>query len=423
MYGSILISIRSLLATLFILSLLSCSGGSSGGNSGGGGGAPPPQLSGTTGGLGPVISYSSFGSLIHQVLIGDFNGDGRNDVVTLSNQDPRVVIYYQGPVGTFDQADNMDPPINNQIDPKRLAVGDLNGDGKDDLVISGNTVGNANVGLLVFYQDPVQGVLLPGIGFPLTTGFSAFTSFPIIGDIDSDGKNDLVLSTPDQQLIIRYQQPNGGLGPETIYDKFPVFQGLVYIADMDNDGDNDLVVMSGHKEVAIIKQDSSAKPSTLKDRPDRYAIQTSYWTDSGPFAVGDLNNDGKNDLIVTDPGNSGLINLFLQNNGGTLSPAIILPQPFIPWGGVLIGDMNRDGLNDILSASVDAGFPAQANTWVMYQSSAHTFSPVTPYSFPTQSGGGGTVGFAVGDVTGDGKPDAVIAWQSEGLFVMPNTFR
>lgn len=188
---------------------------------------------------------------------------------------------------------------------------------------------------------------------------------------------------------------------------------------MDNDGDNDLVVVSGLKELAIIKQDSSTIPGTLADVPNRYTIETSYWPSMGPSAVGDLNGDGKNDLIVTDPGNSGLINLFLQADGGTLGPATILPQPFLPSAIVKISDINRDGLNDILCGEVVPGFPPKSLTYVMYQTPTHSFV-TSVYSFETKSGGGGTVGFAVGDVTGDGKPDAIVTWQDEDLRVLPN---
>jgi hypothetical protein len=222
----------------------------------------------------------------------------------------------------------------------------------------------------------------------------------------------------EQRLIIRYQNTTGGLGPETFYDKFPVWQGRVRIADMDNDGDNDLVVVSGQNELAIIKQDSSTTPGTLRTVPDRYAVQP-----EGPFAVGDLNNDGKNDLAVIGSGNSGFTSVFLQNKGGALNSPTLLPTPsIIPWAGATISDINRDGLDDIVSASVDPGFPAGANIFVMYQSPAHTFSAITTYSFPTLSGGGGTVTLVTGDVTGDGKADVTMTWMDEGLFVMPSTF-
>ena len=82
---------------------------------------------------------------------------------------------------------------------------------------------------------------------------------------------------------------------------------------------------------------------------------------------------------------------------------------------IRIADINRDGLNDILSASGTA-------ITVMYQSPAHTFT-TSLYPFVIRGGGAGgvfSVGFAVGDVTGDGYPDAVVTADDTNLKVLPN---
>ena len=410
-------TVRRILVGLLavILSSASCSNSSS---------SPASGNDIPTGGLREATTHSTFGLIVDQVLVADLNGDGRNDAVALSAQNQRVLIYYQAASGTFDRIDILDTPNDYQLAPRQLAVGDLNNDGSTDLVVTGIGLGQLSDRMLVvFYQDRAQHALLPGQRFQVTNTFSGYPPIPYVGDINSDGRDDLVLSTPDQQLVLRYQDANGLLGSETFYDKFPVFHGVVHIADMDNDGDNDLVVRSGHKEMAVIKQDSDSLPGTLSDTPERYQIQTSYWPDHGPSAVGDLNHDGKMDLVVSDPGNSGLLNIFLQNNQGTLDPARILPQLFIPWAGLHVIDINRDGLDDIVSGSVDAGFPAMSSTYVMFQLAGQVFSNPVAYSIPTKSGGGGTVGFAIADVTNDGRLDAVIAWMDEGLFVMPNFYR
>lgn len=413
-------AVHQILAALLtvILSSASCSNSGSNASSASGENSIP------TGGLREATTYSSFGLFVDQVLVADLNGDGRNDVAALSAQNQRVLIYFQGTAGTFDHIDNLDTPTDYQLAPRRLAAGDLNSDGAVDLVVTGIGLGQLSDRMLVvFYQDRVKHALLPGQRFQVTNTFSGYPPLPYVGDINSDGRNDLVLSTPDQRLVLRFQEADGTLGPEAFYDKFPVFHGPVHIVDMDNDGDNDLVVRSGHKEMAVIKQDSNSIPGTLRDIPERYDIQTSYWPDHGPSAVGDLNHDGRIDLVVSDPGNGALLNIFLQNNTGTLQPATILPQLFAPWAGLLVVDINRDGLDDIVSGSVNAGFPPMSSTYVMFQSTGQFFSNTVAYSFPTRSGGGGTVGLAIGDVTNDGILDAVIAWMDEGLFVMPNFYK
>jgi hypothetical protein len=91
--------------------------------------------------------------------------------------------------------------------------------------------------------------------------------------------------------------------------------------------------------------------------------------------------------------------------------------------GLEIVDINGDGLNDIVGDRVDPGFSAQGNILVYYQNADHAFKTQTSYTFTTKSGGGSAwhQNLSVGDVTGDGRPDAVVTWSSEGLFVMPNS--
>jgi hypothetical protein len=260
--------------------------------------------------------------------------------------------------------------------------------------------------------------MLPG---PSLTVSANSVGNATIADIDSDGGNDLLMVTQEGKLSIFYQSQNGGLGPEVIYDKGTGFlRGELHVADMDHDGDNDIVVQSGLKQFEIIKQDSTAVPGILVDTPEYYDVQTTYWPQFDAFAVGDLNGDGKNDIVALDPGNNGTMNVFLQNNDGTLDPPILSVPFFAPPYGVEIADINGDGLNDILGDQVN---PGMGRVYVLYQAVNHTFQNPIAYSFPTISGGGSIEhqALAVGDITGDGKPDAAMTWQDEGLFVLPNT--
>jgi hypothetical protein len=272
---------------------------------------------------------------------------------------------------------------------------------------------------LIFYQNPVDGTLLPPVSYTLSLENPMGVR---IGDINGDGRNDIVIigtpqpvsGSPDMKgaVSILYQKSDGTLDNEFFYTNVNVIGRDVFIADMDGDGRNDLIVQSDLKQLAVVRQTSSG---TLSATPQYYTVQTSYWNSFNAFAVGDLNGDGKNDIAVLDPGNNGYLNIFYQNNSGTLDGPTLIPVQFIPYG-IRIADIDGDGLNDIVA-------DYSGCVYVMFQRKDHSFAAPVCYNYYTVSTGGSlnTMGLAVGDVTGDGYNDAVVIWDPDSLLaVLPS---
>jgi hypothetical protein len=370
--------------------------------------------------VGSLSAPSGVSPLFLKTVIGDLDGDGRNDVATFTNwtvNGSDVVVLYQGQSGELTTFVSFNSFSDLGLDAVRdIAVGDLNGDGRADLAILGTpipvTTGNGPR-LAVLYQDSTGNFGLP-VRYTVTNQSLSPGLRMAIGDVNSDGRNDLVFS--GSPVIVMLQGSDGRLGTDTAslfaVNAFTPMLGEVHIADMNGDGRNDIVFQAGNKSLGILRQTA---PGVFAGTPDIYPVVTSYFNSFYTFKVGDVDGDGKPDVVVADPGNSGYLNIFLQNNGGTLDAPQLVRVNFNYVTGISIADIDKDGLNDLVC---ETGVELQ----VFRQKADHSFQPPTIYLLPTQTVGGplSPQSMSVGDVNGDGWPDAIVGFLDEGIFVMLN---
>ncbi|MGZ5546276.1 MAG: FG-GAP repeat domain-containing protein [Limisphaerales bacterium] len=140
------------------------------------------------------------------VVVGDFNGDGKLDLAVANYASHNVSILFGNGAGSFAPASNVG--LGNNQSPLSMAVGDFNGDGKLDLVTANALFGNVEVLL-----GNGNGAFGPPTFFQM---IATLTSL-VTADFNNDGKLDLATGTASDGIAVRLGLGNGGFGAVTKY--------------------------------------------------------------------------------------------------------------------------------------------------------------------------------------------------------------
>ena len=243
------------------------------------------------GAFGPPGSYTFAPAIVSDVRAGDFNGDGRPDLVVATFGPDNVHVLLQAVNGTFSTATTTAvsaPPV-------RLVVRDMNGDDRLD-VIASHQVGSPTV----FGSDFVSilaGSGAGGLGSPLVLplGQSSWISeIADLGDLNGDGHADLgVVELSTNRVVLLFGNGASGFVPQLVSN---AAAGLIRVVsgDVNGDGSRDLV-FSTTRGAAIQLGDGDGNFAA----PVLHAAAA-----SGEVRVVDVNGDGRLD-IVTGSGNGG----------------------------------------------------------------------------------------------------------------------
>jgi len=244
------------------------------------------------------------------VAIGDVNGDGKNDVVMTTSyafdpaNDYKLFVFLQNSAG------QLDTPIKYPVsgDPASVVIGDLNNDGWTDLIVmSGQTYAIPNLGIL--YQQT------GGFSQPASyrVGQSINTHGVAVGDINHDQLKDVIViyggNQPSSYVGTFNQNAQGTLDAVVSYAAYDCPE-VVEVADINADGRTDVLVLNGGwNALSLYLQDTTGNLQAYS----RYQIPyASHYNPQG-LAVGDFNSDGKADVAIADY-NHGLVILYNQND-------------------------------------------------------------------------------------------------------------
>jgi tRNA A-37 threonylcarbamoyl transferase component Bud32 len=266
----------------------------------------------------------------HGVAVGDFNGDGKLDFAVANKKSTTVSVFLGNGDGTFRDPRSYATGSN----PKGVAVADLNGDGKADLVVANG----GDVSVLLGNGD---GTFRPAVNYPcraggdVTVGGGAVT----VADLNGDGKSDLVVPYGTANFVSVLLGNGDGTFRAGVLYAVGSGPGVVVAADFNGDGNLDIAVENvGTHDVSVLLGNGDG---TFR-REVRYPAGQS----PGGLAVGDFNGDGKPDLVVANH-NSLNVSVLLGNGDGTFRPAEHYAAGITP-AGVAVGDFNGDARTDVV---------------------------------------------------------------------------
>ncbi len=352
----------------------------------------------------PVLTFDggSYGSA--SIAAADFNGDGKPDIVVAGEicsvlcSGAVVGILLGNGDGTFQSAVNYE--TGGLL--ASLAVADVNGDGKLDVVVVNEFCADGSqscVGVLLGNGDGTfQAVVTYNSG-----GFMGRSL--ALADLNGDGKLEVAVAhfcasngngyCPfDEAGLIGVLLGNGDGTFQTAITYSPAGYGTssIAVADINGDGKADLLVANqcaaicefyGEGSVGILlgNGDGTFQPAVTYDPAGTNSI---YVT------VADLNGDNKLDLVVE---NAGSVSVLLGNDRGTFQP----PVTYNTGGGtsVSLADLNGDGKVDMLTVGASTVDVLLGNGDGTFQTTLQTFA----------SGGQTPWSVIAADLNGDGWPD------------------
>jgi flagellin-like protein len=318
-------------------------------------------------------------SVVNSVAIGDVNNDGKNEIVADGGSVSELMLFENKSGGwvktNITYTDNFAVSI---------AIGDANNDGSNETVIA-------------ILSTPNQTRM-----YKNTTGKWVETNISdepervtsvVIGDANNDGKNEVLVGMWSTTNELRMYENKSGKWVETNISDEPNDVNSIAIGDVNNDGKNEVIVglYSDNNETRMYENKSGKWVETnISDEPTTiYSV-----------AIGDANNDGKNETVIGMVSTNNEVRMYQNVSGGWVETNISDEPGYVL--SVAIGDANNDGSNEV--AVTFGGFSGYNKTR-MYQNMSGKWVET---NISDMYGAVDVYCVAIGDVNNDGQNEVVI---------------
>jgi hypothetical protein len=335
------------------------------------------------------------------IATGDIDGDGKPDlIVTNSSSNTISVFRNTSSPGTLSYATRVNFTVG--AGPGSIAVGDIDGDGKLDLAVT-----NLNATTMsVLRNTSTNGTVNFAAKADFATGNAPI--FVLIGELDGDGKPDIAVANNNSASVSAFLN-TGSPGTISFTTKVDFttgsFPNSVSINDQDGDGKNDIAVPNyGGTSLSVLRNTSITGTISFATKFD---IALSTGIQPLFLSAGDMDADGKSDLVAAV--GQGVISIFRNmSTPGSLSYAtkVDVSAGTIPFT-VGISDFDGDGMVDLACPNyLNSAISIIKNTSV-----PGTFSFPSRFSF---TAGSNPRSLALADQDGDGKMDVSVANGTSG---------
>jgi len=337
----------------------------------------------------PAVNYAAGGSTSIGT-VQDFNGDGKLDIAAVDVAAGSIVILLGNGDGTLRAGPTTSVPH-----AYAVAAADLNGDFKQDLAV----MTSSGMVALLGNGDGTFRALPPA---PVVGG-----SNPALADFNKDGKMDVVVADYASQTAQVLFGAGDGTFPTSVRYLLGSLPLYVLATDVDFDGNPDIVIGSGHPDGLAPSLYDPDELSILFGNGDGTfygprAIPVAAGSYTSSMAAGDFNGDGRPDIALTAP--DGATQVLLQQSGGGFQTATIASGGY----GIVAKDFNGDSKLDLVVA---AG-PSNSVLFAAGNGNGTFQNPVTiATGLPSNS-------VDAGDLNGDGKLDLVTASGSSFVTVL-----
>ena len=343
----------------------------------------------SNGGFSSWFSVGPLNGTPNDLVMSDFNGDGRNDLAAVSSQSKQLsiaILPANAPMqftGRYDAGSNA----------RAVATADFDRNGTADLVVYGLCASgdpDCPIGGLFVFLGHGDGSFSPLPAVPVDDWLGRI----VAADVDDDGLPDVVISAQSGRIILYQGRGDGTLGSPVNVDAGEDQQDVA-AGDFNHDGHTDLAVANPLGDGSL-RVNSGEVSILLGEGGGWFPHRMTLPAGGRPWglAVGDFNHDASVDLAITKQGNNdGDVMVYMGRGDGSFSVRERIAQGGVP-GIALAADLDGDELDEV----VTHGAPLM----VFKKGADGTYARFASYD--TESF---VRDIAAGDFNGDGRQDIV----------------